>query len=87
MVGYDDYLDDDDLDLIEENLGVKVKRRVRILYHLICFRVLPHICHFWASEKVQTNSMPTVLVSLHRRRNMTVSKQLMTMKKTMMRRT
>uniref|UniRef100_A0A4W4EHK9 Transcription elongation factor spt6 n=1 Tax=Electrophorus electricus TaxID=8005 RepID=A0A4W4EHK9_ELEEL len=24
---YDDYLDDDDLDLIEENLGVKVKRR------------------------------------------------------------
>lgn len=25
---YDDYLDDDDLDLIEENLGVKVKRRV-----------------------------------------------------------
>lgn len=27
---YDDYLDDDDLDLIEENLGVKVKRRVRI---------------------------------------------------------
>lgn len=30
---YDDYLDDDDLDLIEENLGVKVKRRVRIVYH------------------------------------------------------
>lgn len=28
--GYDDYLDEDDLDLIEENLGVKVKRRVRI---------------------------------------------------------
>ncbi len=28
---YDDYLDDDDLDLIEENLGVKVKRRVRIV--------------------------------------------------------
>jgi len=27
--GFDDYLDDDDLDLIEENLGVKVKRRVR----------------------------------------------------------
>lgn len=30
---YDDYLDDDDLDLIEENLGVKVKRRVRIIYY------------------------------------------------------
>lgn len=30
---YDDYLDDDDLDLIEENLGVKVKRRVRIIFH------------------------------------------------------
>lgn len=28
LSGYDDYLDDDDLDLIEENLGVKVKRRV-----------------------------------------------------------
>lgn len=28
--GYDDYLDEDDLDLIEENLGVKVKRRVRV---------------------------------------------------------
>lgn len=27
---YDDYLDDDDLDLIEENLGVKVKRRVSL---------------------------------------------------------
>lgn len=24
--GYDDRLDDDDIDLIEENLGVKVKR-------------------------------------------------------------
>lgn len=31
LTDYDDYLDDDDLDLIEENLGVKVKRRVRIL--------------------------------------------------------
>ena len=30
---YDDYLDDDDLDLIEENLGVKVKRRVIIDWH------------------------------------------------------
>lgn len=30
FAGYDDYLDEDDLDLIEENLGVKVKRRVRI---------------------------------------------------------
>lgn len=35
---YDDYLDDDDLDLIEENLGVKVKRRVRIIsrHHFLC---------------------------------------------------
>lgn len=87
MVGYDDYLDDDDLDLIEENLGVKVKRRVRILYHLTCLTVLPHIYHFWASKKVRTYSTPTVLDSLHRKRNMTVSKQLMMMKKTTMRRT
>lgn len=33
---YDDYLDDDDLDLIEENLGVKVKRRVSICNGHLC---------------------------------------------------
>lgn len=33
---YDDYLDDDDLDLIEENLGVKVKRRVSICDRHFC---------------------------------------------------
>lgn len=38
--GYDDYLDDDDLDLIEENLGVKVKRRVRTF---VCLFVSPEI--------------------------------------------
>uniref|UniRef100_A0A8C2I5J7 Transcription elongation factor SPT6 n=1 Tax=Cyprinus carpio TaxID=7962 RepID=A0A8C2I5J7_CYPCA len=34
LSGCDDYLDDDDLDLIEENLGVKVKRRVRKMFTL-----------------------------------------------------
>lgn len=33
---YDDYLDDDDLDLIEENLGVKVKRRVGLCDQHFC---------------------------------------------------
>lgn len=31
FTGTDDDLDDDDLDLIEENLGVKVKRRVSVV--------------------------------------------------------
>lgn len=39
--GYDDYLDDDDLDLIEENLGVKVKRRVSSCDRHLC--LLQHL--------------------------------------------
>lgn len=35
FTGYDDYLDDDDLDLIEENLGVKVKRRVSMFFMIL----------------------------------------------------
>lgn len=56
---YDDYLDDDDLDLIEENLGVKVKRRVRIvsLDHCLCvvmvsFLYLSCSCQFCGLENV-----------------------------------
>uniref|UniRef100_A0A3Q3MQZ6 SPT6 homolog, histone chaperone and transcription elongation factor n=1 Tax=Mastacembelus armatus TaxID=205130 RepID=A0A3Q3MQZ6_9TELE len=41
---YDDYLDDDDLDLIEENLGVKVKRRVRIISNSFFSVVMVYIC-------------------------------------------
>lgn len=35
----DDQLEDEDYDLIEENLGVKVERRVFILFYLKLFRL------------------------------------------------
>uniref|UniRef100_W5KF28 Transcription elongation factor SPT6 n=1 Tax=Astyanax mexicanus TaxID=7994 RepID=W5KF28_ASTMX len=60
---YDDVLDDDDLDLIEENLGVKVKRRVSQLKPfsysvsgdalIICFKLFLISCDLFPYSALQ----------------------------------
>lgn len=48
---YDDRLEDEDYDLIEENLGVKVERRVNVVNSLMCSDI--HLCYILLVE-IQT---------------------------------
>lgn len=65
----DDRLEDDDYDLLEENLGVKVQRRVRHLYkqhfrlEVVC-SILNRDSHFFANTRSFMKSIRNVALGI-----------------------